>query len=234
MTRPTPQLHLAIELEREPTLAEYLPGPNAEAVAAITRLARGDGEPFVFLCGAPGTGKTHLLQAACLEANARRALAHYLPLSTPGLAPSLLDDLERLDLIAIDDIDAVAADRDWESALFGLFNRLRERGRRLLAAARQPPERLALGLADLRSRLQWGPCYRLLGLSDRDCERLLATSATHRGLVLGPALVRYIMHYHARDPGSLLELIGRIDAASLREQRQPTIPMLRRLLREHA
>ncbi|WP_369613540.1 hypothetical protein [Marichromatium sp. PS1] len=40
------------------------------------------------------------------------------------------------------------------------------------------------------------------------------------------------MHYHARDPESLLALIERIDAASLREQRQPTIPMVRRVLHD--
>ncbi|MCF1183020.1 DnaA regulatory inactivator Hda [Marichromatium gracile] len=232
MTQPSPQLHLPVALTREPTLTEYLPGPNAEAVAAIAALSSTAGEPLVFLHGASGTGKTHLLQAACLEASAHRLQAHYLPLKTPGLAPSLLDDLEQLDLIAIDDIDAVTRDGDWEQALFDLYNRLRERGRQLLVAARQPPERLTLDRADLRSRLQWGPCYRLLALTDRDCEQLLSTSAAQRGLRLGPALVRYIMHYHARDPESLLALIERIDAASLREQRQPTIPMVRRVLHD--
>lgn len=225
-----PQLPLALEIAREPTLAEYLPGPNAEAVAAIAKSATGAGEPFVFLWGGPGTGKTHLLQAACLAADGERRHAHYVPLTIPGLDPSLLDDLERLDLIAIDDLQRVAGQADWERALFDLFNRLRERGRTLLVAARSAPEALGLELPDLRSRLQWGPRYRLLPLGDDDCEQLLAESARRRGLTLGEDLVRYIMRLHARDPGSLLALIERIDALSLREQRQPTIPMVRRLL----
>lgn len=226
------QLHLPLEHAREPTLEEYLPGPNAEAVAAITHSARGGGEPFLFFWGSAGTGKTHLLQAACLAATAHARQAHYVPLSVEGLDPRLLENLEQLDLIAIDDIQTIAGQQRWEIALFDLFNRLREHGRTLLIAAHAAPESLALELPDLHSRLHWGPRYRLLPLRESDCEQLLAASAQRRGLTLGTEVVRYIMHYHARDPGSLLTLMARIDALSLREQRQPTIPMVRRLLRE--
>jgi DnaA family protein len=39
------------------------------------------------------------------------------------------------------------------------------------------------------------------------------------------------MNNHARDPASLLALLDRIDGVSLREQRQPSIPLVRRILR---
>jgi DnaA family protein len=224
------QLHLPIELRREPTLADYLPGRNGEALAALERTAAGRGEPFLFIFGLPGTGKSHLLQGTCLDAARHGRQAHYCPLGQPGLEPGLLDDLERLDLVAVDDMDRVAGQGDWELALFDLFNRLRERGRALVTAASAAPDTLGIKLPDLCSRLQWGPRYRLLPLDEAECETLLRVTALGRGLVLPPEVVRYVMTRYPRDPASLLDLVGRVDAWSLREQRQPTIPLVRRAM----
>jgi DnaA family protein len=226
------QLHLPIELRREPTLADYLPGRNGAALAALERTAAGGGEPFLFIIGGSGSGKSHLLQGACLDAARHGRHTHYCPLGLPGLDPGILDDLERLDLVAVDDLDRIAGRGDWERALFDLFNRLRERGRALLAAASAAPDALGLRLPDLSSRLQWGPRYRLLPLDEAECETLLKVTALARGLVLPPEVVRYIMTRYPRDPGSLVDLVGRVDAWSLREQRQPTIPLVRRAMQE--
>lgn len=234
MNAASQQFHLPIEFASEPTLAEYLPGPNAEAVAAVAAMAAGVGEPFQFLFGSPGTGKTHLVQAACLESARRGLRSHYVPLATPGLEPTLLDDLEQLALVAIDDVQAIAGDAVWERALFALFNRIRERGHRLLVSANAAPDALPVQLADLRSRLQWGPRYCLLPLSEGDCEQLLIDAARRRGMTFSADLVRYVMHNHPRDPASLLELVARVDSLSLREQRQPTIPLIRRVMQSDA
>lgn len=231
MAEPPRQLALPIERVREPTLGEYLPGPNGEALAAVAASAAGQGEPFLHLFGLPGTGKSHLLQAACRAASEAGRQAHYVPLGRPGLVPEILDGLERLDLVALDDLDGIAGDLHWEHALFDLFNRLREHGRTLLTAATAAADELALGLPDLVSRLQWGPRYRLLPLSEPDCERLLVETARRRGLRLGPEVVRYVMTYHARDPEALVQLAARLDKISLREQRQPTIPMVRQVIK---
>lgn len=224
------QLHLSIELRREPTLADYLPGRNREAVSAFEATAAGRGEPFLFLFGLPGTGKSHLLQGACLDAARHGRHTQYCPLGLSGLDPGVLGGLERLDLVAIDDLERIAGQADWELALFDLFNRLRERGRALVVAASVAPDALGLRLPDLCSRLQWGPRYRLQPLDETECESLLKASAHGRGLILPPEVVRYIMTRYPRDPESLLNLVRRVDAWSLREQRQPTIPLVRRAM----
>lgn len=224
------QLPLAIQLRPEADFADYLPGPNAEAVAAVSGWSEGSGDPFLHLFGPPGTGKTHLLQAACRAARGRNRAAVYLPLGHPGLAPAVLENLEHADLLAIDDIQVVAGEAAWEQGLFQVYNRLREAGRRLLTSADAPPAELALGLPDLRSRLSWGPGYRLRALGEADCERLLVESAGRRGLELGADAIGYIMRRCPRDPGSLLSLLDELDRMSLRDKRRPSVWLIRQLL----
>jgi DnaA family protein len=157
--------------------------------------------------------------------------AHYIPLARAGIEPGILESLERLDLVALDDLERVAGVPAWERAVFDLFNRLREHRRALITAATAPPDDLALGLADLRSRLHWGPRYRLLPLTEPDIEALLCATARRRGMPLAPEVARYILTHHPRNPSALLELVARIDSLSLREQRPPTIPLVRRIMR---
>lgn len=224
------QLTLPVQLPPEADFASFLTGPNAEAVTAVSAWAEGTGDEFLYLFGLSGTGKSHLLQAACRHAVRRNASAVYLPLGHEDLAPSVLDNLELWDLIALDDVHSITGDKAWESGLFDLYNRLREGGRRLLASADAPACELQFSLADLRSRLGWGPGYRLRPLPEDDCERLLLESAKRRGLELGDDSVRYIMRRSPRDAGSLMALLEKIDQESLRSKKRPTLWLVRQVL----
>lgn len=225
------QLPLSIEWRTEADFAEYLPGPNAEAVAAVAGWAIGNGHDFLYLFGPSGTGKTHLLQAACRSAIDLAAAAVYLPLGQAGLEPAVLDELERADLVALDDLQSIAGDAQWEYALFALYNRLREAGRRLLISADTPAAEMPVHLPDLRSRLTWGPGYRLRPLAETDCERLLLQSAHRRGLQLGSDAVSYVLRRCPREPRHLLALLDKLDKATLSRKRRPTLPLIRELLR---
>jgi DnaA family protein len=225
------QLPLAVGLEAEADFDAYLPGPNREAVAAVAAWATGGNDTFLYLFGPSGTGKTHLLLAACGRASKESATAIYLPLADPRLRPSVLDGLEGSELVALDDLQAVAGQRDWELALFGVYNRLREHRRRLLMSADVPVQALALVLPDLRSRIGWGPRYRLQALSERDCEQLLRHSAERRGLRLSDNAASYIMRRCRREPRQLMRLLDRLDQASLSRKRRPTLALVRELLK---
>lgn len=224
------QLPLPVQLRPEADFAAFVPGPNAEAIAAVTAWSLGEGDPFLYLFGPAGSGKTHLLQAACRQAVRVARSAIYLPLGYGELAPTALDNLELWELVALDDIQAIAGDGVWEQGLCDLYNRLRESGRGLLVSARPPVSGLSLTLPDLRSRLGWGPGYRLSALSEEDCERLLREAAGRRGLALGADAVDYIMRRCPREPGYLLGLLEEIDRESLRRKCRPTRWLIRLIL----
>ena len=63
-----PQLPLGLTLRESARFASYFPGQNEEAVNSLRASAGGRGDTLVYLAGAPGLGKTHLLQAACQQA----------------------------------------------------------------------------------------------------------------------------------------------------------------------
>ncbi|MEO7402226.1 MAG: DnaA regulatory inactivator Hda, partial [Burkholderiales bacterium] len=118
------QLILALAPAPAPTLASFFPGRNAAALAAVTAfLEPSTRDPFVYLFGAAGSGRTHLLEAV-------RAAA-------PDV--EIADDVEQL------------SESD-QIALFDRYNRTRAAGGRLLAAGDRPPAQLPLR-DDLRTRL---------------------------------------------------------------------------------
>lgn len=233
MSLPGPQLPLGLRLSREPLLEEFVPGPNAEALAAVTACAEGRGETYLYLWGNPGSGRTHLLLGACRAAARREARPLYLDLSNVrDLDAQLLQDLEQLDLVALDNLQAIAGDLPWQRALFDMFNRLRESGARLLASGDKAAANLPLTLPDLASRLAWGPGYRLRPLDDKARLELLQRSAQARGMRLPPGVARYILHRCPRDLGSLEALLDLLEQATLAAQKSPSIPLTRALLED--
>ncbi|MBK1647139.1 DnaA regulatory inactivator Hda [Rhabdochromatium marinum] len=224
------QLGLALRLPQPQTLANFIPGRNAEPLAALRQWIAGAGAPYLALHGEPGCGKTHLLQAACAQLQARARSLVYLSLAQAGLAPAVCEGLEVLDAVALDDVQEIAGQAPWEQTLFALFNRLQEHGGRLLIAATRPPATIGFQLADLQSRLCSGPSFLLQPLNDLGLDDLLEQGAQARGFALDVAARRYLLSRCPRDPASLLRLLDEIDAVSLAQGRIPTVPFLSALL----
>jgi DnaA-homolog protein len=229
------QLSLSVNLNDDATFENfYAPAQthNAMVVQGLREQVAGRGEAFIYLWGAPGCGLTHLLQAACHQAQEMGMSVQYLPLrDLVGYAPEeLFIGLEELDLICLDCLPTIAGRADWELAIFNLYNRLRERGRRLLVAAEHNPRELAISLEDLRSRLQWGITYQVHNLSDDEKQQALQLRARARGLELNDEVAQYIIQRLPRDTNELFWQLQRLDHASLAEQRKLTIPFVKKVL----
>lgn len=225
------QLPLGLRLPAAARYDNFVAGPNAEVLAALQQLATQAAPAVLYLSAPAGSGKTHLLQATCrhLEGGAEHPL--YLSLAEwGGLDPGMLEGLEQYSLLALDDVDAIAGRRDWEEALFHLFNRVHEAGGRWLAAGTVAPDQLGLTLADLRSRLSWGALYALHSVDDATRVQILSVRARERGLELAEETAQFLLRRCPRDLPALMALLERLDAAALAAQRRLTVPFVREVL----
>jgi DnaA family protein len=221
------QLPLALALAAHASFETFVGGSNATAVEHVRSLARGRADT-VWIWGADGAGKSHLLQAACREATEAGGRAMYVAL--PAASPDLLSDLERVDLVAVDDVHAVAGDMKWEQALFVLVNAFSARSGALVLAAAAPASQCGFRLPDLESRGAGAVTYRLAALDDAERAKALRLHAAARGLALDAAAADFLLTRVARDMAVLTSWLARLDRASLTAQRRVTIPFIRELM----
>ena len=171
------------------------------------------------------------LQAACLRFEQLGEPAVYLPLAElVEYGPNMLDNLEQLDLVCLDNIGAVAGDSHWQVALFDLYNRLAEHGKKLIIVADDQPTALGFTLPDLVSRLQACTVFQLRLLSDDDKQKLLQQKARVRGLDLPDEVARYLLNRQQRDIRALVSTLDILDKASMVHQRRLTIPFVKDVL----
>jgi DnaA family protein len=222
------QLALGMRLRAGAVFENFAPGSNSEILTAL----QSPSALPLWLWGARGSGKTHLLQAVCAAAGAAAA---YFPLDRSFSLPSeALAGYERSPVLCIDDTDQVAGDQDWERALFRVFNEAAELRSRLIFAASVAPRQAAWVLDDWRSRAAACVVYQLHELDDKGRMEALRLRAAQRGLQLPQETAEYLLKRMPRDLPSLFEILDALDEASMVEQRRLTIPFIRDELEKHA
>ena len=217
------QIPLAIGPEPARTFENFLPGPNAEALAHL--MAIGAGSPPVYLWGPPGSGKTHLLHAVVHRAGEQGRHATWFNAgdATPW-APA--DDR---DWLVFD--DAHAFDADQQHAAFALFVDATSRGVVVLAAGDLPPVDLGVR-EDLRTRFGWGHVFALAPLGESEVRAALRREADRRGTFLSDEVMDYLLTRFARDLKHLMDRLDRLDEFSLATKRAITVPLLKQMLAE--
>ena len=217
------QIPLPIGPAPEPTFSNFTPGPNGAALLHLQALALP--APPVYLWGAAGSGKTHLLRALAVRVQEAGAgvgwfdAAQPLPWTlAPGHALVLIDRCETLDAAA-------------QHAAFALFVEAATLGVQVAAAGRLPPVDLPLR-DDLRTRLAWGHVFALQPLSEADTRAVLRREAEHRGIFLSDEVMEHLLTRFDRDLAHLMRLLDRLDDYALARGRRVTVPLLRQMLLE--
>lgn len=215
------QLVLDIAPPAPATLDNFMPGRNAELMQALHALI-GGAEPQLYLWGAPGSGRSHLLRAAVAAARDRGLDAACVDAANFAAATTLPGDL-----LALDDVEALEADA--QIRLFNCLNEVRAGRGRLLVAGMAAPAQLDLRM-DVTTRLGWGLVYQVQVLTDAEKIQALTAYATARGFRLQAGVAEYLLRHWRRDLPSLLAALDTLDRYSLETQRPVTVPLLREIL----
>lgn len=224
------QLSLSVSLLDDATFANfYSDTDNHLILKGLQQFAEGQGEQNLVIWGSAGVGLSHLLQACCHRALLHGFRMQYLPVAEllNHEPEQVFDGLDEVQLVCLDDVQAVAGHAVWERALFHLFNRLRERGHRLLMASHSSPAALPWQLPDLQSRVLGSLVYQVHPLSDEGKAVALQMRAQARGMDLSQEVARYILSRATRDTRQLFNLLNRLDEVSLQQQRKLTIPFIK-------
>ena len=208
-----------------PTLDNFVVARNAELVQHLRELAHsGERERSVYIWGSPGSGRTHLLTGTAAELTRRGWRVSYLGVGAP---PVDLDP--QIDAAVFDDVDRL--DEPGQSALFNLYNDVRERGGVMLAAGNTPPTQLRLR-PDVVTRLGWGLVYEVHALTDEEKIQALAQRAAALGFDLSPEVTQYLLSRVPRDMRTLIAMVDALDRYSLETKRAVTLALAREMLQE--
>jgi chromosomal replication initiator protein len=143
---------------------------NRLAFAGAKQVAERPGEAYnpLFLYGAPGLGKTHLLQGIAHEIKRTRPNARIAYVSGEAFAQQYITSLKQhatedfrrqyrqIDVWLVDDIQFIASKEHTKEEFFHTFNTLYQMGKQIVIASDRSPRELNTMDERLRTRFQSG------------------------------------------------------------------------------
>jgi len=233
------QLTLPVQLPADETFNSFYTHNNEAVLDYLRSLSSEKGDmnhPITLLYGAASTGKSHLLYAACHQAEQEGRTSAYLNLADfQYLSAEIFDGLENLNVVCLDNIHSIATDEHWEEALFDFINKVVEKSNaglrvNLIMTSVKPASDLPFHLPDLTSRLRWGLVYAIEQPSDDDKKAILTLRASQLGLSISSATLDYLLSHGKRDLPYLMSVLAELDDLSLQSKKKVTLAMLKQVL----
>ena len=143
---------------------------NKFAHAASLAVAANPAKAYnpLFIYGASGLGKTHLLYAICAEIRKNRPDYTIIYIKGDEFANELITSIQekttpafrekyrQADVLLVDDIQFIGGKESTQEEFFHTFNTLYESGKQIVLASDRPPKEIKTLEDRLRTRFEWG------------------------------------------------------------------------------
>lgn len=221
---PSTQLPLAFDFRPALGGDDFLvAATNAEAVAWLDRWPDWP-TPVLVIHGPAGCGKSHLAQVFLAMTGGRAVAADLL--GDEAALPALVGGAPAL---VLDGAEAILA-AGLERAFLHLYNAVGENRSHLLVTAQSAPSRWDIRLADLASRLKAAMSCAIGPPDDPLIAAVLVKLFADRQLRIDEAVLAFLLAHMERSFDAARRLVAAIDAASLAERRNITVPLVRGVL----
>ena len=185
----------------------------------------------IVLYGIKKTGKTYLLQSLCNYYADKNKHSLFIPLAeVTSLETSIFDSIESMDIICIDDLDAIKGFPEWEIALFNLINNSLISGCRLVFGASQNPASINFSLSDLDSRIRKINSTEVFPINNENLHKAIKKISQFRSIRLGDKELNYLITYTERSIDSLINILNKLDDLSIEQKRKITIPLIKEII----
>jgi chromosomal replication initiator protein len=221
---------------------------NELAAAAAHAVAQAPGKVYnpLFIYGATGLGKTHLMQAVAHEIVHLRPETRVALVGTEQFTNDLVGSIQNrttsefrrryreVDLLLVDDVHFLKGKEATQEEFFHTFNAIYEAGRQIILTSDRPPSEIPGLEARLVSRFQWGMVVdiELPDFEHRTAILRKKAELDHLDRTIPADVIRFIAE-HVRSnirelEGSIIKLLA---YSSLRH-REITVDLAREALRD--
>jgi len=218
------QLGLPISLNASMLLESFV--ANKELLRLINQLFLNEKSSEVYIYGASGQGKTHVLQGAVLKALEIDKHAVYIDCSDT-FPDYILDFVDQIDFISFDNVHLISSES--QEVFFDLYNRARQAQIFILVSGNTLPSDLEV-MKDLKTRLSLAVVYKLEELSDELTMSVIDSQMSQRNLSVNSNVYEYLFKSYSRDLKLLLSTMNDLDKASLQAKKPISIPFVKNFL----
>ena len=205
-----------------PGFDKFLGTENAELVYVLQHKH----DPFIYVWGEEGAGKSHLLRAWVAQALDAGKKAVYIDAAATPLTEAAFE----AEYLAIDQIEKLGNEE--QALLFAVFNRFRNSGKGfLLLSSEHTPQQLVIR-EDLRTRMAYCLVYEVKPLTDQEKIDALVSMAATRQVTIDPEIFEYLLNHWRRDMDSLMQMLDTLDNYAVTMGKRITLPLLRQLLKQ--
>jgi chromosomal replication initiator protein len=239
------QIALGIPLDPKFTFENFVVGkPNEFAYAAALRVAESDKVAFnpLFLYGAVGLGKTHLMHAIAWNIKARsprrniaymsaeKFMYHFVRSVRFKDTMAFKEQFRSVDVLMIDDIQFICGKDSTQEEFFHTFNALVDNNRQVIVSADKSPSDLDGMEERLKSRLGWGLVADIHPTNYELRLGILQSKSATYSVKVPSKVLEFVAHKITTNIRELEGALNRIVASAIFVGREITVESAREIL----
>ncbi len=243
------QMHSFCGLNLKYTFENFVVGENAKLAYNVARaVSDAPGQKYnpLFIYGAIGIGKTHLMQAighnvlknfpemkikyTKAEEFMNQLIDSIRSTDTASKMRKFRDIYRNVDLLLIDDIQFVEGKKATEDEIFNTFDALFHAGKQIVFASDRPPSAFSHTPDRLKSRYEWGLCVDILPPDFETRVAIIENYAKRSNFEIPREVSSFLAEIYDKNVRELEGAYNKVSAYASINGEKPTVELAKRVL----